>query len=271
MAIMRVHKTANYTIMSNHHFKEKEMSLKAKGLLSLMLSLPDDWDYSINGLATLSKDGKDSVMGALKELERFGYLIRTRLTNEKGQFQGYDYDIFEEPQKRPSSSNSNAEKPYSENPNSGNPPQLNTNSLTPKGINSVKDKDINDKEDKRLLADSYSFEAEEKKLSTIDCGKPNAFTKELIKFGYIENDDLQTNDYNQLFIDFVGRYGFDVARSCLWYFQGVWKRNNGKDENGYDIENRLAYLKTSLEFGAKKITTTYDPSELPEGLSWLAN
>ena len=81
MAVMRVHKNANFTVMSNYHFREKKMSLKAKGLLSLMLSLPNDWDYSIAGLATLSKDGKDSVMSALKELEQFGYLTRTRLVD----------------------------------------------------------------------------------------------------------------------------------------------------------------------------------------------
>lgn len=83
--------------MSNRHFKEKKMSLKAKGLLSLMLSLPDDWDYSIAGLATLSKDGKDSVMSALSELEKFGYLTRQRLVNDKGQFAGVEYNIYENP------------------------------------------------------------------------------------------------------------------------------------------------------------------------------
>ena len=128
MSIMRVHKTSNFTVMSNYHFKEKKMSLKAKGLLSLMLSLPDDWDYSISGLATLSKDGKDSVMSALGELEKFGYLNRQRLVNDKGQFAGVEYNIYEEPQpKKP-----NAENPKSANenegkPNAGNPSQLNTN------------------------------------------------------------------------------------------------------------------------------------------------
>jgi hypothetical protein len=98
MTIVRVHKTANFTVMSNYHFKEKKMSLKAKGLLSLMLSLPDDWNYSISGLVTLSKDGKDSVMSALAELEKFGYLERQRITNSKGQFNGVEYNIYEQPQ-----------------------------------------------------------------------------------------------------------------------------------------------------------------------------
>lgn len=123
MAVIRVNKTADYTVMSNTHFKDNEISLKAKGLLSLMLSLPDNWDYSINGLVTLSKDGRDSVMNTLTELEDFGYLSRTQITNEKGQFAGYQYDIFENPQQ----GNSNSEEPNAEKPNAENPEQLNTN------------------------------------------------------------------------------------------------------------------------------------------------
>ena len=127
MSVFRINKTQNYTVMSNHHFKEKGMSLKAKGLLSLMLSLPDDWDYSISGLATLSKDGKDSIMSALAELEKFGYLTRTRLTNEKGQFAGVEYNIFEIPQpKNPISEKPNEENENSENANAEKPAQLNT-------------------------------------------------------------------------------------------------------------------------------------------------
>lgn len=128
MGLFRVHKNGNFTIMSNFHFKEKKMSLKAKGLLSLMLSLPDDWNYSVSGLVTLSKDGKDSVMSALAELEKFGYLTRVRVTNSKGQFSGIEYNIYEEPQKeipiaeKPTSANEDAEIPTAENR-----PQSNTN------------------------------------------------------------------------------------------------------------------------------------------------
>lgn len=139
MSLFRVHKTANFTVMSNHHFKEKEMSLKAKGLLSLMLSLPDSWNYSIVGLVKLSKDGKDGVMSALAELEKFGYLQRERTTNEKGQFNGIEYNIYEEPQQQ---------KPIEEKPilakrhlvkaNADKPQQLNTNQL-----NNLKDKELN--------------------------------------------------------------------------------------------------------------------------------
>lgn len=129
MSVIRVHKTANFTVMSNYHFKEKKMSLKAKGMLSLMLSLPEDWDYTVAGLVTLSSDGKDGVNSALKELERFGYLTRRRMTNSKGQFAGMEYNIFEQPQENPV-----AEKPIQDNPTQENPmqekqPQLNTYSI----------------------------------------------------------------------------------------------------------------------------------------------
>lgn len=130
MSVVRVHKNANFTIMSNHHFKEKKMSLKAKGLLSLMLSLPEDWNYSISGLVTLSKDGKDSVMSALGELETFGYLERTRMINSKGQFSGIEYNIYEEPQtKNPVEDNPILDNPILGYTNAENPPQLNTNKL----------------------------------------------------------------------------------------------------------------------------------------------
>ena len=135
MAIIKVNKTKNYTTISNFHLREKDMSLKAKGLLSLMLSLPEDWDYSVGGLAKLSKDGKDSVTNTLIELERFGYVKRTQCLNDKKQFDGYDYDIYEEPQfeeenpltGNPLTENPLTGNPLTGNPLTGNPPQLNTN------------------------------------------------------------------------------------------------------------------------------------------------
>lgn len=134
MSVFRVHKTKNFTVMSNYHFKEKEMGLKAKGLLSLMLSLPDSWNYSVSGLVSLSKDGKDGVMSALAELEKFGYLTRKRVQNEKGQFSGVEYHIFEIPQ---------AEKPISENPISDNPNAENQQLLNTNKIKFLKNKKIN--------------------------------------------------------------------------------------------------------------------------------
>ena len=86
-----------HTVMSNHHFKNKNLTLKAKGLLSLMLSLPDDWNYNMQGLATLSRDGIDSVRSAIKELEHHGYVERHRLRNEYGFYGDTEYIIREVP------------------------------------------------------------------------------------------------------------------------------------------------------------------------------
>ena len=96
MAVIRVAKTDNYTVMSNHHLRNKNMSLKAKGLMSLMLSLPPSWDYSIGGLVSICKESHTSIRNALKELEQNQYLIRERKNNEKGYFT-YEYTLYEIP------------------------------------------------------------------------------------------------------------------------------------------------------------------------------
>lgn len=96
MAVIRIQKTDNYTVMSNHHLRNKEMSLKAKGLMSLMLSLPPTWDYSIGGLVAICKESHTSIRSALKELEENEYLVRERKNNEKGYFT-YEYTLYEIP------------------------------------------------------------------------------------------------------------------------------------------------------------------------------
>lgn len=139
--VFRIHKTKDYTVMSNHHFKNKNLSLKAKGLLSLMLSLPDDWNYSIKGLVTLSKDGRDSVMAAIKELVSEGYIIRRRLRNSKGQAADTEYVISETPmldfptQDNPTLGKPKQKKPMQENPTLSNTNQSNTNSIKYPSIN----------------------------------------------------------------------------------------------------------------------------------------
>jgi hypothetical protein len=134
MSTFRVNKNVNYTVMSNYHLQDKKLSLKAKGLLSYMLSLPDDWDYSLKGLATGCKDGIDSVRSAVHELEDGGYLCRSKVRDARGRIIDYNYEIFELPQKeriekRPAPV---PNSPSSENPTSGfptleNPIQQNTN------------------------------------------------------------------------------------------------------------------------------------------------
>lgn len=135
MAVFRVQKTRDYTIMSNAHLKDKGLSLKAKGLLSVMLSLPDEWDYSIDGLVAISKENETSIKSTLKELKEHGYLVVTKVRTEKGTYD-YIYDIFERP---------GVEKPGVENLGVDNPPVENQGQLITKESNTKEliTKDIN--------------------------------------------------------------------------------------------------------------------------------
>ena len=141
MAVFRIEKTRDYTVMSNHHLKDRTLTLKSKGLLSMMLSLPDEWNYTTRGLAAICREGVDSIGAALKELETHGYIRRTQLRDEKGKITDTEYVIYEMPQCEPPSSPGTplpgTAKPYTENPDMGipdtaepcteNPAQLNTN------------------------------------------------------------------------------------------------------------------------------------------------
>ena len=98
MAVFRVERNANYTTMSNYHLRDRRLSLKAKGLLSVFLSLPDEWHYSINGLLKITKEGRDSVIAAVRELEKTGYLTRHQERLENGKIGRIEYSIFERPQ-----------------------------------------------------------------------------------------------------------------------------------------------------------------------------
>ena len=133
MSTFRVNKNVNYTVMSNYHLQDKKLSLKAKGLLSYMLSLPDDWDYSLKGLTTGCRDGIDSVRSAVHELEDGGYLCRSKVRDARGRIIDYNYEVFELPQKEPAEDVPvpAPDSPSSENPTSGfptleNPIQQNT-------------------------------------------------------------------------------------------------------------------------------------------------
>ena len=125
MAVFRIEKTRDYTVMSNHHLRNRGLSLKAKGLLSLMLSLPEEWDYTTKGLAYICKDGVDSISAGIRELEEQGYLRRQRLRNANGQLGAIEYTIMEQPiPPEPMQ-----EKPVRENPVQGNPAQENPRQL----------------------------------------------------------------------------------------------------------------------------------------------
>lgn len=149
MATYKIHKTKDYTVMSTSHLRDKNMSFKAKGLLSVMLSLPEEWDYSMNGLVAISKENLTAVRNTLQELEELGYLIRERKQNEKGQYD-YEYHIYE----TPNTETPQLEKPYAgnlytDNPHTDEPIQSITNKLnTNKSITNELNKENKKKESK---------------------------------------------------------------------------------------------------------------------------
>ena len=134
MSVFRVEKNKGYTVMSNHHLRNHALSLKAKGLLSQMLSLPDDWDYTLQGLAQINKESIDAIREAVRELERAGYIKRNRERDERGCLRGTVYTIYEQPhteptpeepaQALPASENPTLEKPMLDKPTLENPMQL---------------------------------------------------------------------------------------------------------------------------------------------------
>ena len=138
MSVFRVEKTKGYTVMSNHHLRNHTLSLKAKGLLSQMLSLPDDWDYTLQGLAQINKESIDAIREAVRELERAGYIERSRERDERGCLRGTVYTIYEQPHTEPTSEkpaqalptldHPTLEKPMLDLPTLENPTQLNTES-----------------------------------------------------------------------------------------------------------------------------------------------
>ena len=239
MAVVRVNKTGDYTVMSNTHFKERGMTLKAKGLLSLMLSLPDDWDYSVAGLVSLSKDGKDSVMNALTELEDLGYLKRTRLNDEKGRFAGYDYDIYEHPQ----TDEPQQEKPCAENPNTENPSQLNTNTLNTKESNP---KEINNNTIESEFETLWKLyprkEGKKNALAAYKRARKKGTTFEQVKDGVIAYAGVCT-----------GRETRYIKQGSTWFNGECWNDEIGGANNGNAQAGRDSKTGTTPSWGGNVI------------------
>ena len=135
MAVYRVNKNRGYTVMANYHLRDKNLSLKAVGLLSKMLSFNDGWQFSTKGLSAICKEGPDAVLAALRELEDHGYLVRHRQRDSKGRMSNTVFEIYEQPQpvsphgEKPHMENPDVDNPHMENPHGENPAQLNTNQV----------------------------------------------------------------------------------------------------------------------------------------------
>ena len=149
MAVFRIERTKNYTVMSNYHLRDKALSLKSKGLLSMMLSLPEDWNYTTRGMAKICKEGVDAIGGALRELETAGYIVRHQLRDRQGRISDTEYVIYEQPQPKapdmphpdtagPDTASPDTENPYLADPDTEKPAELNIEtSKTQKQITDV--------------------------------------------------------------------------------------------------------------------------------------
>jgi len=252
-----------FTTMSNFHFQDRQLSLKAKGLLSLMLSLPKDWDYSINGLVTLSKDGRDSVRATLDELKQAEYIKIDRYQSEKGQFK-YKYRIYYLPfpywlkmQNSTIYGNSTLDSnepdtglPHTELPDTENPIQQNTNKQ-----NTNKQKD---KYDTKALVKGKEI-------------KHNILTYELIDKNYIsetENSSFLFDDYFSELIN-QGKTYKELLKLTDYIVDRVISRNF-KDENYNNIKNKFGYFKNSMESNMNKLNNLSDQDLFnPDEYDWL--
>lgn len=228
MAVFKIEKNKGYTVMSNYHLRDKSLSYKAKGLLSFMLSLPDDWDYSLNGLVSISKESRDGIRSILKELQEHHYLEIEKVRGEKGYFE-YNYLIYEIPHfidLDNEKNNPDMLTPHLDNPDVENNLQINTNIINTN--NKI------DKDDKTILNDFKDF-------------KHNYLTEELIKNKYITCDDSQVFYYDSLFEKLLddGNEFQDLLKIVHYIVPRVVRRDF-KDEDGNEIENKFGYFKNSI-------------------------
>ena len=286
-SVIRVNKTKDFTIMSNYHFRDKNLSLKAKGLLSLMLSLPDEWDYSINGLVAICKENETAIKSTLNELKKYGYLVVDKLMpneTKSGRIE-YVYNIYETPHLNSRDVKQELEKQGVENLGVENHGQYNTNKLNTKELN-TKDKKINDKLDKQKssknepIEDKQVNEGSTKLTGSIqEDNKPkyyleaeNFITKHLIKIGFLKEDDIEIDRYDDLFDKALGQYqDFNLIRDVVNYV--VKKMNNHKE-----IKDHFKYFKQAFEENLKNQdyirNTAFEERMTNQGPSfynWLEN
>lgn len=187
MAVFRVERTRDYTVMSNYHLRDKSLSLKAKGLLSQMLSLPEDWDYTLAGLSFINRESKDAIRSAINELEKAGYIIRRQTTDASGKFSGNEYIIHESPiepepsSEKPLSGFPTTDHPSTGKPSSENPTQLNIDIQNTEKINTD-----------RVSTDSIPFFSEKTAAR-----QPEAKRRELA-----DTEDFE--DYRELILENIG-------------------------------------------------------------------
>ncbi len=226
MAVFKVEKTKNFTIMSNHHLQNKNLSLKAKGLLSYMLSLPSDWDYSLAGLVSNSKESKTSIRNTLNELKENHYLSATKLYPNQTESKKieYVYNIYEEPHLEPSIQKQDTENQYFDYQYLENDTLINTNK---QGMKEQTDKV--DKTKNRIFEDNHNF-----------------LTIDLIDRKYITKHDTDIYNYDKLFETLLNEYEISEILMILHYIIPRVLECDFVDENDEKITNKFGYLKTSI-------------------------
>jgi hypothetical protein len=250
MANFKINKSKDFTVMSNYHLRDKKLSLKAKGLLSYMFSLPQDWDYSTNGLVAICKESRDAIKTTLDELKRTGYLEIEKVRGEKGTYE-YNYIIRETPKGlinkdiHPDTENPPLDNPPLDNPTLGepdmdNPIQINTNK-----------QNIKNKIEKIDTIDKTNSSSEALK---------NPFIIDLIKSGYIQKDEYNLPFYESLFDDYEDRgYSKVDIYTVIHYIVPRVIKNDFKDENGEKITNKFGYLKSSMSSNFRKLNNMNTP------------
>lgn len=238
-----------YTVMSNYHLRDKNLSIKAKGLLSLMLSLPKEWDYSINGLVTLSKDGRESIKSTLSELKDAQYLAIEEHRDINGHFR-YKYKVYYLPypmwlemSKLTEDGFTASVEPVTEEPNTVNQQQIN---------NIIINKE--NKKDKKDIM---------KGLITSEKVEHNILTKELINRNYITNEDGSSFLFDNFFENLLNEHSYKDLFVMTDYILKRLKERDYKDENGNEITNKFGYFKNSLLSNISKFENM--PDELYEG------
>lgn len=236
----KIYKSGDFTVMSNYHLKDKSLSLKAVGLLSKMLSLPEDWDYSLSGLVSITKDGLDSVRNALNELKDHNYVEILKIRTVKGTFR-YRYLVFENPSEKALKLdlNPDMEKPYMDKPYMDIPDMEKHGQYNNKEYNNNNIKDKIDKIDK---SESSNHEQESKPVSH------NILTLELIQMNYVNESSPETFFYDDLFKNFLEKgKSYKQLYSVVHYIVDRVKSRSYIDEDGNDITNRFGYFKKALE------------------------
>lgn len=240
MSVFKIEKNQNYTVMSNHHLRDRNLSYKAKGLLSFMLSLPDDWDYSLAGLCSISKESRDGIRSILKELQEHHYVEIEKVRGNKGYFE-YNYLIYEIPHfidLENEQNNPDTENPHLDTPNVEMPTQINTNKINTK-------KQI-DKDDKTKIS-SFFIEEEH-----------NILTLELINDGYIKETDIQIFYYDKLFDELLKENSYKDLIQIVHYIVPRVVKRNFKDEDDNVIENKFGYFKNAINSNIKKLNNEID-------------